>query len=216
MDKENIKKHRYLFSNTDALFADKEGDPGSQCFCDPEGMPYTDSTKNAAEDKGSRKNQKQISAERNNEGSSSLSQSLQCTTGCNGYRGNQKTCTDDPKSCFSCLDRGWICGKHPHELSRNSQADDGSDQHDHTTHTECDVVDLFYTFMFSGSIVISDYRTHSLYDPTCRKIQEGLQFVVDSENHNIDRRTGSKKPVQSRNQDRWKCEIQGTGDTDRV
>ena len=85
MDKENIKKHRYLFSNTDALFADKEGDPGSQCFCDPEGMPYTDSTKNAAEDKGSRKNQKQISAERNNEGSCSLSQPLQCTTGCDGY-----------------------------------------------------------------------------------------------------------------------------------
>ena len=39
--------------------------------------------------------------------------------------------------------------------------------------------------MFSGTEIISDDWTHALNDSACRKVQEGLELVVDSENHHI-------------------------------
>ena len=131
--------------------------------------------------------------------------SLQCTTCCDGYRRDQETCTDDSECCFACGNCLRICGKHADQLSRNCQADDCSDQHDHTTHAKCDEVDFFYTFMFTGTIVVSDDRAHALYNPACRKIQESLQFVVNSQNHHITLGIGCQKSIQCRNQDRRKC-----------
>ena len=39
--------------------------------------------------------------------------------------------------------------------------------------------------MLSGTVIISDDRAHALNDAACRKVQEGLELVVDSENHHI-------------------------------
>ena len=39
--------------------------------------------------------------------------------------------------------------------------------------------------MFSGAIVVTDQRTHSLNDTIRRQIQEGLQLVVNPKNKNV-------------------------------
>ena len=44
---------------------------------------------------------------------------------------------------------------------------------------------LMDTFMFSGAIVVTDQRTHSLNDTIRRQIQEGLQLVVNPKNKNV-------------------------------
>ena len=179
-------------------------------------MPYPHSPQDAAKDKSRRKNYDQIPTQRNDKRSSPPSKSLQRTTCRNRHRRNQKSRTYNTKSRFSGSNCLRIRSKHSHKLPRNSQTDDGSNKHDHTTHTKCNIVDFFDTFMLSGTVIIPDHRTHSLYDPARRKIEKCLQFIVDSKDHNITLRVGSKKSVQCRNKHRWKRKIQCSRNANRV
>lgn len=61
--------------------ADQAGYDCSSCFGDPEGMPYSNSSKNFAEDEGSGNDDQYISAQRDDQGRGSLSQTLQCAAG---------------------------------------------------------------------------------------------------------------------------------------
>ena len=55
-----------------------------------------------------------------------------------------------------------------------------------------------YTLMLSRSVIISEKRTHSLHDSICRKVEEGLQLIVDSENEYVDFPIACKYYVQYR------------------
>ena len=138
-------------------------------------MPYSYSTKNFAEDEGSRNDDQYISAQRDDKRRGSLSQTLQCAAGSNRYCGNQEAGADDTESCFSCKDSFGIGGKQSHQLSGNCQADNGSDNHNDAAHGKRYHIDFFHTFVFSCSIVISDHRAHTLDDSAGRKIEEGLK-----------------------------------------
>ena len=37
-----------------------------------------------------------------------------------------------------------------------------------------------YALLFAGTVIVSNQRTHSLDNPVCRKIQEGLELVIDT------------------------------------
>ena len=179
-------------------------------------MPYPHSPQDAAKDKSRRKNYDQIPTQRNNKRSSPPSKSFQRTTCRNRHRRNQKSRTYNTKSRFSGSNCLRIRSKHSHKLPRNSQTDDGSNKHDHTTHTKRNIVDFFHSFVLSGTIIISYHRTHSLHDPARRKIEKRLQFIVDSKNYHITLRVGRKESVQCRNKHRWKRKIQCSRNANRV
>ena len=72
------------------------------------------------------------------------------------------------------------------------------------------------TFCLTGTVVVSDQRTHSLDDSICRKIQEGLKLVIDSEHHHVNLGVGGENPIQCGDKQGWKCHIQSGRDSNRV
>ena len=159
-------------------------------------MPYSNSSKNFAEDEGCRNDDQYISAQRDDKRRGSLSKSFQCAAGGNRYSGNQEAGADDTESGFSCKYGFCIGGKQSHQLSGNCQADNCSDDHDHAAHDKRYHIDFFHTFVFSCSIVISDHRAHTLDDSAGRKIEEGLKLIINSQNYHIALGVNSKQAVQ--------------------
>ena len=73
-----------------------------------------------------------------------------------------------------------------------------------------------YPFLLAGTVIVSDQRTHSLDDSVCRKIQEGLQFIIHAEDHHIHLSVCSEDRVQGRNQQGRQCHIQCSRNSDGV
>ena len=72
------------------------------------------------------------------------------------------------------------------------------------------------TLCLTGTVVVSDQRTHSLDDSICRKIQEGLKLEIDSEHHHVNQGVGGENPIQCGDKEGWKCLIQSGRDSNRV
>ena len=80
--------------------------------------------------------------------------------------------------------------------------------HDHTCHGKSNHVYLSDSFLFSGAVIITDHRPHSLDDPACWKIKESLHLIIDPKNDYIALRINSKNAVQNRDQKRGKSQVQ--------
>ena len=89
------------------------------------------------------------------------------------------------QSLDSGTNGGVLNREQPHKSTWNGPAKRSAESHDGSDQHKPCVVDLQDTFMFSGAIVVTDQRTHSLNDPIRRQIQEGLQLVVNPKNKNI-------------------------------
>ena len=47
------------------------------------------------------------------------------------------------------------------------------------------MIDFLHTLYFTGTVIEAHQRTHSLDNSIGRKIEEGLQFVIDSNDYHI-------------------------------
>jgi len=47
------------------------------------------------------------------------------------------------------------------------------------------MIDFLHTLYFTGTVIEADQRTHPLDNSIGRKVEEGLQFVIDSDDYHI-------------------------------
>ena len=91
-------------------------------------------------------------------------------------------------------------GKQPHQLAGNQQAYRGPKHHNDTVHAQDDLINLTDPFTFARAVVIADQRAHPLHNAIRRQIDEGLQFVIDSQNQDIHLGIGGQNRIERRNQ----------------
>ena len=83
------------------------------------------------------------------------------------------------------LDRRFGVGKQPYQLAGDQQTYRGSKHHNDTAHAQNNLINLADSFVLPCTVVIADQGAHPLHNAIRRKIDEGLQFVIDPQNQNI-------------------------------
>ena len=63
-----------------------------------------------------------------------------------------------------------IFRKGTHQFSRDCQAQDHTNCHNADVHDQCQSIKLVHTLMFSGSVIVTDQRTHALNDSVRRHV----------------------------------------------
>ena len=104
-------RHRCGFYLFRSLSIDKCGNNGSQCFRNPESVPYKSRPGGVAQNKGSRNNHRYIAQKRNDKRRKSFTKALQSAGSRNGNRGYDKAQTDNLQGACAERNRFGICGK---------------------------------------------------------------------------------------------------------
>ena len=99
-----------------------------------------------------------------------------------------------------------------HQLGREGQAEDGPRRHDGGAQTQGDPVDLPDPALLPGAVVIADDGTHPLNDAAGGKVEEGLELVIDPQDHHIDGGEDRENAVEGGDQQGGQRQAQRRGD----
>ena len=127
---DRVQVNQILWSSDTGLAVNRIGNSGSNCLTDPECMPHTGRTNQAAQKKCQWQNQDRIAAEGDHQRRYAFSKTFECSTGSDGYGRYDKSETDDSKCCTSGCDRLWVGSKESEQSARNKHAEQGACKHD--------------------------------------------------------------------------------------
>ena len=113
-------------------------------------------------------------------------------------------------------DRLGVLGEERHQRRRNHQTHHGAYHHNARAQRKRHPENTADAVLLTRTVIVPDYRPHTLNNAARGHIQEGLQLVVDAEHDHIRLSEAAEQRVQAGHQQRRQRQIERRRNADRV
>lgn len=167
----------------------------SHKFCRREGDPDACGADKAGENPAKRNDDYKLAQKGDNQGGTSLAQSLEDAGSYNADGGDQKAGAYDAQGFRSILHQFRFCVKKPENRAWEAEGSNRSSESNHGYHPKAAPDGTADPVMFSCAVVVSDDRAHSLDQTISGEINEGLELEIQAKGSYIDASKGGQNTI---------------------
>ena len=193
----------------------KAGENGGNELRHPEGVPHADGAEGEGEKIGD-EHDDEIAQKGDDERGHPHAESFEGAADDDRERRDDEPRRDDAKGGSARFDGRIRFRKQPHELLRDGEAEDGTHRHHADAQKQGQAEDGEHAVSSPRAEVVSDEGADALHDTAHRKVDEGLQFIVDAEDEHIRLRKRRKDGVEQGDHEGGQRHVERGGDAHRI